>query len=104
MTTVSPTELIARVQAAIGRIAECQHDHAAIDTFEKLVNKVLSLHDYASLTQEAHATLDLAPESDAAMARRIALIADNALISTCIDVAAIALHIASTVELEDKAS
>lgn len=102
MTTVSPAELIARVQAAIGRMAECQNDHSVVDRFEALINKVLSLHDYAGLAQNAHATFDMAPANDYAMAGKIARIADNVMLTTCVDIAAIALHIASTVELEEK--
>lgn len=103
MTAVSPAELISRVQAELDRRAlDCQRDPLVCNALEVLINKVMSLHDYASLTEQAHATFDLAPSSDFAMARQIALIADNTLISTCVDVAALALHIASTVELPER--
>lgn len=104
MITYNQADLLARVQAALGRLAECQRDHSGTDPFEVLVNKVMNLHDYESLTQQAHATADIAVERDRAMAKKIARIADHVLLTTCIDIAAIALHVAGQISIEREVS
>lgn len=91
MTTLRPDELIARVRAALGRAAECQHDHSSVDLAARLVERcalAVALRDVALAAQRVGIAT---PTASAETVRAL------------VDVAALALSLASRIEVQDGA-
>jgi hypothetical protein len=92
-------ELLAAAQNRLDRIDTGDALHLA--PIDMLVNRVLLLRDLAHLAEQSHTALaDIALGSLGAriFAMGTARSVDERLLSTCVDVAALALHIATQVE------
>lgn len=105
MTTTLPVaDLLAQVQARLVAVAsQCQHDRSGIDLIDGLVHRLMNVHDHALVTQQAYALLDsLTPAQVKArrLARHTIAVTNRALFHACLDAAAVALHVASHIELE----